>query len=463
VVKHIVKDVRKYRPIDTVVLLVDETLRLAEKMVDYYPDLANGKDLGDCLRTAFLDSFSDKFDFKVALVLSCLTVTSLGKTFSDRAVRPFLLPGHLNAERIVNSWWDASQRGEEERRRLRLLAEAMSDAPRVVEYAGHFIKNHDKSAVDKLFVLCLIIFLNAEISKLYPVANFFPSRELLYNMIFRKVILMDTHVLECVKGSLITNSLEHFLANSTITPEINIFILGNAAEYFQGKHSAHVREVYVEIINALQDADKRENISGDFFWIWLKFRIQIAQCCPQLPLTLGKLLGIESEYFNEFSEIKYILREEFQDLQKYNLNACFKVDLEHSSYTKVDEFINTIENMSKYEVCRSAKGEAFDGVIKLFKSSLGVPYYIFWELGGGGGGGCGCRGRGAVVDTHHQYRHIKRIMNLHKKLFLFVYFTTSPGESTYVEVDCLVINAIDACNFFGPIWRIFKYSRGSVL
>jgi hypothetical protein len=449
-IKRIVEAVRVHRNISTLVVAVDEISRIDDAMKKFYPVLANTYDFGGCLRKALLDPYDDNYDFDVALILAGLTVSPLEITFSNRLVTPLRLPGHLDPDLIVSKWWNTAHYSPGEKLLLRFIAESLSDSPRAVEFAADFVKDHAAHPVNQTYMADFIDYITEALNDNYLI-SYFPGYVLLYNIIFGYPVVADGEVMECIRRNILTNVFKAFGDNSTLTPSANIYMLGNAATQLPGENTESFSEAFGDIMSIVRNIKPGGFILEDYFRVWLKLRLKVAQNCPQFPLTLGNLLGIKTR-LSGVREVE--LLDEIFDVSVYDFDQCFKGPLQYSTYEDEEGFIDEINKMDKNEYRQSAEGDALDGILNFVAKSTNIVKIIFDQ-------------KSPLVPSRkipetNQYLRMKEIFDRRKIPFLYVYFTTYGGKTEFVDHDCLVINIKEARIFFGPIWSIFNFCRSSL-
>jgi len=369
-------------------------------------------------------------------------------------VTPLLLPGRLDASKILNDWWNCSGKSAEETDRLLLVANGMNNLPRLVEYTGHFIAENFLQKVDRTFMLNLTVTIQETLSRIY-VMDFFPSPQLLHKIIFSTPTSLDSEILECIKRSVITNSIEGFGETYTILPESSIFTLGTAALNDKREHSKIIAVAFKDIIKTFIGIPDGGFLLEKYFLIWLKVRLSVSIDNPDIRLSLGSLLGFPSNFtYKGFPDsLTILLNETISNIAQYDIDNRYGKPFRISTYIDSIGFMKELTSLPLYRFRASARGDKFDGLFKHRSAAFMEDIPIFWD------------NKSPISRTARrrppvQYYQMKKIMN--GKRFLFVYFTTFNGVCKVLSDDCIIVNRDIAASFFGPIWGLFQYFRSSL-
>ena len=184
-------------------------------------------DVTSCLRVAVLDK---SLALPSTLVISSLSLTSLGVPLSTRPVQPLSVPSFIRPELIVSHWWRGEDRFcAEDIPKLLVVAQALCRLPRAVESAASFLTLHgpkEKSAnvcMDQAFTKALFASVGEAIALRYQSLNF-PSIQMLKALVFSEQIPV-TDVMQLIRTSFFTNVLSNFGANMQIKPEGSVALL----------------------------------------------------------------------------------------------------------------------------------------------------------------------------------------------------------------------------------------------
>ena len=228
--------IQSYRKdVNVFILLLDEVMRMEDFMKNYFPELDPTSIVREALLGQHFITQTDRI-VNVALAISSLIVRPIGRTDSGRGIRAIELPSNLNNDLIVNEIWATTFSisrvlSDQEKYRLKLVAETINSVPRLVEMVNDFIlmDNNKKRVVDKNFVADLFKFLPRAIQCRY-IRELPPPDNILKAIIFKIPVLLNEPGLDAViRASVITNSLTVFGENEQLEAlEVSIVMLNYA-------------------------------------------------------------------------------------------------------------------------------------------------------------------------------------------------------------------------------------------
>lgn len=222
---HVIVDIiTQYRPIDTLVVLIDESLVLDTELRRNYP-----VSLGGCtdplwvVRSAFLDSKLHP-NVDTALMMASLGLSPIGRTSSNRLVTPVVLPARLNPKKVVDTWLCLADLSPKETNLLLFLVATMNNLPRTLQYLKTFCdqwRRCDVLGPDWIHGA----YDNSIESLKHLYEPLFPSTRLFHHIIFQDDICIDDEVANAIEDSIITNSLDQFKKGSTLVPQSSPLML----------------------------------------------------------------------------------------------------------------------------------------------------------------------------------------------------------------------------------------------
>jgi hypothetical protein len=490
-VKHIIAKLAALQhPVDTFVLLIDEA-RLMEQHIQNEFNYGKSKDVTGIVRSALLDETIVP-GLNVALVISSLSLSPIGRTTSSRAATPMVLPPRLNEMEVVNDWWKVDV-SDPAGNTFLLLAATVSNNPRCVELAhgalGALGYNmpppNDTIFVNETFIKEFYSSLRGAISAMYePVM---PSGRILNAIVFQDVLLIDAEVMECIGLSTITNSLDMFQEEGNrIVPEASLAILWTAALRQTTTDTTGLTPPIVSSLDAIIGAIKKGSKPGEVklgsvlevaLAEWLKVRFSVAvdynyEYPKTSPLTLKRLLGLDKsqkilELPGEFDAPLWTIARATTQSREHNMT--------HLSRTQQAEFLaelKSIEVTSKAPVAiiRSApelsgREDPWDVCIKalLFgsdrgrSSGRGRPFYVFLD----------CK---SANETYNIRTTPQRLPSNGKQYddlaaavgdtidYAFLYATTHEGVS-FQKGNCFVMRRTESSRLFGPVWPLYRVAR----
>ena len=311
--------VRKYQRLNGIlesqlvtsfVLLVDEMKRLHDHLVRtecalqlrrclLYSSLLHTGD-NDCLQS-----------IDIGLVISSVDIASTGGTVeAGSAIVRLLLPQRLDARKVVEKWWKIAST-DVMYEQFYLLATLANNVPGHCEVVYEtVVKSRAKRS--KISMKKLIKFVQESINSKYNYNDIkYPSAQVLYSIVFQRIILPSDEVMQLVNDSIITNSLQNFRVDllrpiipqasplvlmslmheedselGLVSGEFHL-ILKDIKELNFGKEIEFVE--VVETVKKLQVGDLLETL----FCRWLTIRsyLNILASKEKSEIPLTKLLG----------------------------------------------------------------------------------------------------------------------------------------------------------------------------
>ena len=301
-----------HKMVDTLVLLVDETVRMENHIRNcgFFKFPAN-------LKTTSLISaalLNERLNFSpgsgqpdqpinTALLISSLQVALVGQVPSSRAVKSILLAESLDPHAIVEKIWRpcfSRMLSKKEADTLMLTAAMVNNLPRMVESVDTFFRtgNNSKVPIDEKLVSDLFIYLMENANSRYSGFTL-PAPGLLYASIFENVELKEKGVMEAFQVSIFTNSLKDFSATHVIQPAVSIMMLCAAAASNVDKCCAlrnELTDTYSSLTNQIMACSKNDDV-GRLLEVagyhWLRFRLRLSSDVrPPFETNCGRLLGL---------------------------------------------------------------------------------------------------------------------------------------------------------------------------
>jgi hypothetical protein len=521
-VRHMLEGIAKYRRVDTFILLVDETLRMEDSIVNRFGVENSG--ITGVLRRALLDQ---EWHFNgtalyVSLAISSLSIAPFERFPSGRTVTAILLPSKLNTTTIVTNIWNKENRFDKRvyDHMLKLIAATVNSQPRCVEIVNTYITRNRRPDLElKEFVLDIYENLIKAVGEKYIIVS--PSDSVWSALIFGgRVRLGDAGIRDAIKYSIITNSLHEFAAVQELVPETSLIMLRVAAS--TGTNIAvdvasdmdsiidriaktggdtFIADAVVSGIDSIIYSIAKTGREGDIwetsYYEWMKIRIEAARRhkAKGEHISISKLLGIA-----DILVVPRPYRDLFRNpFEIYGNDAGEEVQLSCKSYTDSNAMDQSISNIDKVRdeidavevsaskpivIVRPAEGESWDLCLKVFVRESNTTMHVFIEnksaretLNTIVKGLATWRSR-RVVRINRDWNGLSEQNNtvtsydLHnygfqyrhtKKMmglrdFVYIYFTTYSIKSFSVE-SAIEMGRIDSFRYLGPLYELYKVGR----
>eukprot|EP00930_Biecheleria_cincta_P049628 TRINITY_DN34824_c0_g1_i1.p1 TRINITY_DN34824_c0_g1~~TRINITY_DN34824_c0_g1_i1.p1 ORF type:complete len:579 (+),score=110.99 TRINITY_DN34824_c0_g1_i1:30-1739(+) len=465
-IAHAIGKLREHgKEVKTVVILVDEVAR-AEIIFGKKYGLQSGVD-GDVtsvLRSAVLDGPILE-GLNATLVISSLALSPLGVTTSSRSPTVLEL-GSLDSENVTKQWW---RRDDPE---FKLVAAALADTPRFLEYAAAFIGQlPEETVVNERLIKELFQYVRQQIPT--RLETQLPEAMELYTAFFAEIMARNEIVMDRIQKGIFVNSLTAAEMVQTevapqITPIPSLFALSAAAK--GTTPSSDFAELLGEFPEAIALKEEGRPLEWCARW-WLRVRLATAAGRRNFPLE--KLLGVEGAKFDAATvktpmrkalrAVRFDVPSTFNDVrtqlptgritQSYNNKAQFFQDLADVGVSFTEEVL----------LLESAKREAWDLLLAVFDATANKWFLAFIDM----------KAKGAFDDST-QAEHVRSLFDEAQKRedvaassllqafkegrYCYVYLTTADGESSASET-AISLRRSDTSRWFGPLARVHDAIR----
>ena len=233
-------------------------------------------------------------------------------------MKPLILPARLNVIDVVNSWWlrEADTLGvvvsDDDRYRLRVLAAAMNNLPRMLEFGSDYITRQLRSkksqlTIDKAFIDAMFTRINDDYKSSYVSGSILPPPLELKAAIYGEKITVTENVMNLIRRSIFTNSISKFSnpnLEEHIMPEMSIFVLyASAIECLQNvsTQTKTIAQLIINTFDGISKALRSGEQEGDILEAsgrqWLKVRLSAVKYAriKMVPLCSIFSLDIEEE------------------------------------------------------------------------------------------------------------------------------------------------------------------------
>ncbi len=455
--------------VNAFVLYVDETVRLHDELSKKY---GRDIDLLIPLRSAVLDNLPNS-----TLALSSLKAKIPGITTSGRLLKTLPQAERLDPSEILDKWWIMLENESKETRvRFFLIATLFCDMPRVLEAIYQNMKERGVPTGDAIFSSELIKYLQERLGERYQDIDEVPYPELLYGLWFRKLVPLTERATDYILYSVLTNKLtvDKISAVSKdeevdFIPHANLIML-SLCELSADSFSVQFKNILDKILVSAtaKDVDQQkgelmETVSA----LVLSARIMVAGNYKK-SLTVAELLGLKRAR-NRIPALDctvpptdsalHIIDEQLSVLT-YNSNKHPKDALQELRDIEVDEY-------SPVALYRSARGEAYDVVLKVHDPSaergcryIFINYKSTREVPTDTSTTCvplNSENREVFPDQAQQAEHMTALME--GESTAYVYQTTHPVQQTELG-NWVYAGRGEAESFFGPVWDMYNVLQG---
>jgi hypothetical protein len=466
-------------------LLDEEVVEITSDSAEDEDEDAQGiKDITHMVRKALLNT-NFAGGVRVALVISSLSITSFGKTDSDRGVSILSLPERLDSGAIVAKWWKMNDRDDFELCTLDFIAKTVNNMPRAASFINDYLRNDlggrpiDKTVVSELFQ-SLFLGMSARYSAPWPQSN------LTYPVIFREgVKLGDKGVMDALRSSIFTNVPKTFSSQLEFTPESSLVMLRTAAARSSNKVAVVFRNSIDSVISKtaiIQNSDIGALLETLYVeWLFIRIATAFYHRKVKPTITVEKLLGI-----TEVIEMPFGLNDDLLKALKAEIYLPPMVELpprltlpRYSGDCKSDEeFFEDLEKVNaSYSnpftviipcITSKAGKESFDVCLKAFIPGNDKPLYVFID--------CKSASESTVLERKdpkyvadvlnrpYQYAKINAFAKKKNLQFLYIYQTTYYEPSALVgnEGTGILIGRDETITFFGPAAEFYCALRDSL-
>ena len=286
--------------IHTILFLADETVKIQDYMEKYY---RIKYDVTSNIRKIFYNQqlIVDGFAIKRSIVISTLDTKTLGISDSGKQIIFFPLPERLNVNDVLKKWWNQLNyfKLSTDLFKLRMVISSLNNLPRMLEIGPIVIQYCIDSNIINVTQEVMKKFFDAAKEKLTIQYKMLiqPSDDLVYKMVFGHTVrLSDIEVGKLIRKSYFLNNLQKLTEDTFFVPESNMYMIYCCAQETRGSNYL-ARVIFDSLDNIFKKFTKCK--VGEYFLEviclnMLRIRIATAASNPQyvcnLSLLLGKLL-----------------------------------------------------------------------------------------------------------------------------------------------------------------------------
>ena len=479
--------IQKYRKnVSVFILLLDEVVAMDSFIKKRFSiDDPTSIVRRSLLNQEFMTQSNNKLN--VGLAISSLNVLSIGKTDTGRAICPIALPSKLNCSIVVEEVWAKSLMAcsDTEMYRLKLIAETINSAPRLVEMVNDFILDDSTRAVDDNFIVDLFNYFPKRIRNRYNVDV--PTENVLKAIVFNEQIRLDDPGLEiAVRRSIVTNSLTVFGLDQYLgNLEISIVMLKEATRDSKSVPGRAIYEAFTKILDILPKATnpvlptvrpKESNEKRDTGQIlesqsvcleWLKIRLVTGSLFVD-GVSLCDIFGLHVAA----RLIPYDLQPWFD--HKIHLSKSVRLNQlsgnSHDHLESVRHQLDAILWSEPISIILPDEGEAWDIGVKVMFPGRNKPLYILLNLNSSEETDA-TRNKpkynwdptvsytlDEFPDNGRQYDVTSSVMG--DRDFVYMYICTRQVNSNSYG-NCIELGKEDTFSFLGHVAGLYSALRGS--
>eukprot|EP01041_Mallomonas_annulata_P000300 gene300-537_t len=466
-IHHMVKKLSIYRPVDTFILLMDETMQIDR----HFGSLGISSDIWRALLSTGI--IINGSVLNVGLVVSSLSISPLGMTSSGRLLNFIKIPNNLNVSQIVNDVWhfENIDRTSDEYFQLQLVAALVNSVPRLVEYGKTALqdvltirkKGNPTATLTKGDIRTAVESIIEAVRVRYRIDQ--PSNELLTAIIFgEEVSLKSMEVIDAIISSIITNSIQPFGIDGYKVKSVETSLLMLIAIPY-GSDRKVMRSGFQAMLEAITGfgVDQAGLILEVIAYEWMKIRVSII-IASRKRFSLAKLLGISDERVNEVISLKY------RNILRTEILTNYPQIIELDALATMDT-LDEIEVMddSHVVIIKPFRGERWDICLKTNLPSQSTPFYTFIELKSVDENETNSNKITKLVEgkiTLEKFPKNGTLYNATNMImknssnFIYIYMNTYNSESFFLDkISCL--NREDTFRFLGPLIPLYQVARSA--
>lgn len=361
--RAIIDIVSQYRPVETLVILIDEVVVLETSLMKDFP---LSRDPLSVIRSAFLD---DKVhpSTNVALLMASLRLSPIGRTGSTRVVSPIVLPDRLDPNKVVDTWLGLGDLTAKETDLLLLLVGSISNLPRALQFVKMNTDYVRRSVpIGSGFIRKIVDITVAGLQTLYEPT--FPSARLFYHIIFQEPLFIDEEVAAAIEDSIITNSLTRFkIAKAWLVPQSSPLML-MAAE--STEDFSYQQDILRSVIETLLTTPTQEGDTLEQFFRGC-LQLRAAAAMDFGPVSVARLTGL-TKVKNVHPHISTSLKVELS-IEELPVIHVMLSSSRHAGPECNGVFLQelkgvTVTRQQPIAIIVSAPGDAFDVAVKVSES-----------------------------------------------------------------------------------------------
>ena len=469
--------------VDSAVFLLDESMKLLESLQRRFPTC---KDPLSPLRKVVLDKTPNS-----ALAMSSLNVKIDGVTDASRALEGLELCEVLNANEIVEKWWIIA--GEKDQFRFSLIATMLADLPRALEISKEFLSVQPKGSS----VRELLQYVRTNMKIMYPAcATPLLSPQLLYATWYKVDCVLNDEAALAIRQSKLTNVLDMAEVRikslnqqpTLFTPRGNLVMLSlcrSSSGTFDEKFIKLVNDILKCAIN-LPDPpeEQKSDVLELFSALVLNGRIGVAMRAD-INTTPAALLKLDPRAKGTIPALSVVLKLRETMTKGWDPEVAImksssrvkttnKLPTAEQKAIAKSKFLKELRDMVVNEenpiaLRRSATGDCFDLMLKVFDTQTRVAHFIFvdnkaveedrnleakepWQY----------QSKADCPEAGKQASDLDDILKYEKMSYSFVYQMTHNVKQ--VEFGNLVVAGRQQTKeFMGPAWELYIALRGNFL